>query len=110
MKVTRKTPGLGTLLVAHGDEGEEIAPNLSLHQLPKEIEGMPEKGSFEAHIKGKVRRHTKTDEDGKSHHSYDLDVTHCECPNKKKKLSPRDGVDKAFERWREEEAQEPQHR
>ena len=112
MKVTRKMPNLGNLLAKHEDDGDELSPGLSLSHLPHEIEGMPHKGHFEAHIKGKVRRHTQTSEDGKTHHSYDLDVTHCECPGEAKKRppSPKDSVDKAFARWRAEEAREPEHK
>jgi hypothetical protein len=93
---------LGSLLKAHeGEEKDgEVAPSLYMHKLPKEIEGMPDKGHFEAHIKGKVRRHTATTEDGKTHHSYDCDVHDFECKNgSKKKKAAAKSVDEAFEEY-----------
>jgi hypothetical protein len=100
MKLTRKAPSLSKILKEPGEgEKEEIAPSLFIHDLPNEIPGMPEKGDFEAHCKGKVRRHSVTTENGKTHHSYDLDVHHLEPKNggmPKKKESTREQVEKAF--------------
>lgn len=115
MKVTRKLPNLGTLLAkpqaAEDGKDDEMAPSLYLSHLPNEIENMPEKGDFEGHIRGKVRRHTSTTEGGKTHHSYDLDVHHFECHNgKKKKVNPRESVDSALSRWAKEESKEPEHK
>jgi hypothetical protein len=103
MKVTHKLGKLSSLMSAPADmeKDNEVAPSLYMHRLPKEIEGLPEKGHFEAHIKGKVRRHQTTTEDGKTHHSYDCDVHDFECKNKrepKKKKSTREEVDEAFEK------------
>ena len=103
MKLTRKAPDLKKLLKAEptgaGEKDGEIAPSLYIHDLPGEIPGMPEKGDFEAHTKGKVRRHGVTTENGKTHHSYDLDIHHLEPKNggmPKKKESTREGVERAF--------------
>lgn len=103
MKISRKMEKPSKMLSMPEDSKDgEIAPSLFIHQLPKEIPGMPEKGDFEAHLKGKVRRHSVTTENGKSSHSYDLDCHHLECKGNgegaKKKESTRDGVDKA---WKE---------
>lgn len=107
IKVTRKLPNLGSLLSKpqpeDGGKGDEMAPNLYLSHLPSEIENMPEKGDFEGHIKGKVKRHTSTTEGGKTHHSYDLDVHHFECHNKKgakaKPAKKGKSVEEAFKEY-----------
>jgi hypothetical protein len=104
MKVSRKRPELSKILKEEpGEKDGEIAPSLFIHQLPGPIPDMPEKGDFAAHIKGKVRRHSVTTENGKSHHSYDLDVHHLEPHgakggNGKKPQSTREGVDEAFKK------------
>jgi hypothetical protein len=103
MKVTRK---LGEELksLVHPSAETEASPTLYLGHLPKEIEGMPEKGDFQARIKGKVRRHEVVNKDGKTHHNYDLDVHHCECerggkPAKKKPERKEKSVDEAFKEY-----------
>jgi hypothetical protein len=112
MKITRKMEKLSKGLKMPGEgENGEMAPSLFIHELPSEIEGMPEKGDFQAHIKGKVRRHSVTTENGKSHHSYDLDVHHLEPHGgeKKQKKSSREEVEEAFKKHGpkdEEEAEE----
>jgi hypothetical protein len=113
MKLTRKiTPPKGLLSEAPSDSPHETSPNLFIHQLPKEIEGMPESGPFEAHIKGHVRRHsmtTETSDDNKkgtTHHSYDCDIHELEPTGKKgakQKESTREGVDRAFRKMDEED-------
>lgn len=102
MKVTQK---LGDLLGPPTSpaemEKEELPPSLHLSHLPKAIEGMPDKGDFHAHIKGKVRAHHIVKKDGKEHHNYDLDVHHCDCEKKAaKKKQPREKtVDEAFDEY-----------
>jgi len=101
MKISRKMEKPSKAMKMPDDmENGEIAPSLFIHQLPSEIGGMPEKGDFQAHIKGKVRRHSVTTENGKSHHSYDLDVHHLEPHggDKKPKKSGREEVDEAFKK------------
>jgi hypothetical protein len=100
MKVTRKLPDLGSLVSAP-DGKEELPPSLMLSHLPSQIEGMPEKGDFAAHIKGKVRAHHVINKDGKTHHNYDLDVHHVECEKKpaKKKEPKGKSVEEAFKEY-----------
>ena len=106
MKVTRKLGDqLGSLVSAPADlNKEEMPPSLYLSHLPSQIDGMPEKGDFHAHIKGKVRRHETVSKDGKTHHNYDLDIHHFEAgkPDKsaptKKKKSDKEQLDEAFDK------------
>jgi hypothetical protein len=102
MKITRKMEKLSKALKMPEDDkdGGEIAPSLFIHQLPAPIDGLPEKGDFAAHIKGKVKRHSQTTENGKTHHSYDLDVHHLEPHGKtvKQKKSGREEVEEAFKK------------
>jgi hypothetical protein len=107
MKLTRKIESLGKALAMPDDKDGEIAPGLHISQLPSPLEGIPDKGDFQAHIKGKVKRHSVTTEGGKSHHSYDLDVHHLEPHGKvapKQRKSTREGVDEAFEKYGPKEA------
>jgi hypothetical protein len=104
MKVTRKLGDeLKGLTAAPADmDKEEMPASLYLSHLPSEIEGMPEKGEFHGHVKGKVRRHEVVSKDGKTHHNYDLDVHHFECGDKKQeKKQEKKGksVEKAFEEY-----------
>lgn len=102
MKVTHKPPDFSSLLSApEGGDKEEVPASLMLSHLPKPIDGMPEKGDFGAHIKGKVRAHHVVTKDGKTHHNYDLDVHHCDCEKKeaKKKAKKEKSVDEAFEEY-----------
>lgn len=103
MKVTRKLGDeLSRLTAAPADMNKEEMPaSLYLSHLPNQIDGMPEKGDFHAHIKGKVRRHETVSKDGKTHHNYDLDVHHFEAGEKKKAKPERKAksVEKAFEEY-----------
>jgi hypothetical protein len=104
LKVTRKLGDeIKNLTAAPPDmDKEEMPASLYLSHLPKEVEGMPEKGDFHAHIKGKVRRHETVSKDGKTHHNYDLDVHHFECQkgDSKKKEEPKGkSVDEAFKEY-----------
>jgi hypothetical protein len=106
MKVTRKLGDeLSKLTAAPPDmDKEEMPASLYLSHLPKEVEGLPDKGDFHAHIKGKVRRHESVSKDGKTHHNYDLDVHHFECGEKggekaKKKEPKGKSVDEAFREY-----------
>lgn len=106
MKVTRKPQSFSKVLRIPDDldkDGDgEIAPSLYVHDLPKEIDGLPDPGEhFEAHVKGKVRRHSHTQEGGKDRHSYDLDIHHIEPKGNgpaKKKKSTREEVEEAFKK------------
>lgn len=111
MKVTRKFKDEFKTLKAPGDKanGDEIAPTLFLSGLAKEIAGLGDKGDFQAHVKGKVRRHTIRNEDGgKQTHDYDLDVHDFEphgsgaVPEKK---SSRQEVDEALDKFDKEESE-----
>lgn len=106
MKVTRKLGDqIGSLVSAPADlNKEEMPPSLYLSHLPSPIDGMPEKGDFEGHVKGKVRRHETVTKDGKTHHNYDLDVHHFECGAKGKKSAKKPekkekSVDEAFKEY-----------
>jgi hypothetical protein len=104
MKVTRKLGDeLSKLTSAPADMNKEEMPaSLYLSHLPSEVDGLPDKGDFHAHIKGKVRRHEAVSKDGKTHHNYDLDVHHFECGDKKsvKKKEPKGkSVEEAFKEY-----------
>jgi hypothetical protein len=111
MKVTHKRGdeyGKSLTTMLPGDlNKEEMPASLYLSHLPSQIDGMPEKGDFHAHIKGKVRRHETVSKDGKTHHNYDLDVHHFEAQGKdkgngkpaaKKKKSDKEELDEAFDK------------
>jgi len=73
MKVTRKMKD--EFRVLKPSENEEIAPGLSLRELPKAIEGLEAGHEFEATCKGKCKGHeVRSDRDGKETHHYDLDI------------------------------------
>jgi hypothetical protein len=106
MKVTHKLGDMGGMAklmsMPEGGEGEELPPSLMLSHLPGPIEGMPEKGDFHAHIKGKVRAHHVVTKDGKTHHNYDLDVHHVEAQKKpatKKPEKKEKSVEEAFKEY-----------
>ena len=103
MKVTRDLgKELASMPAPNELSGEQMPAMLHLSHLPKEVEGLPEKGDFHAHIKGKVRRHERVSKDGKEHHNYDLDVSHFECGEKaapKKKERKEKSVEQAFKEY-----------